>query len=238
MFCVKCGHQLPDGANFCVNCGAPSVANQAAKQILNTASQVAASVSPSSSVMMGVNEVARATGVGAAQVAGTVAKTKILTTSIVVAIVIAGIILYNMFFVVKPIDVVEKFIKAINEKDINTAVSCFDPKYEKAYTATSNILGTFIGVSIKDVADLFPMLFDFAKSKDPSVQDLYIKVVRVVSEETTDNTAKVVVALEASDGPKGKLLDSGTSVFYLSKFNSGWRIVDIKDLNQKKTKAK
>ncbi len=134
-----------------------------------------------------------------------------------------------MFFVVKPVDVVEKFIRAVNEKDINTAVTCLDPKYEKAYNSTNNILGAFIGVSIKDVADLLPMFFDFAKSKDSSVQDLYIKLVRVVSEETTDNTAKIAVALEASDGPKGRLLGSGINVFYLSKFNSGWRIVDIKD---------
>lgn len=233
MFCVKCGHKLPEGANFCVNCGAPRVVDQSGYQISNdTARQITVGdINPPLPVMEGIHKFSSAAGVSAVQLARNAVKTKILTVSIVAAIVAAGIILYNMFFVVKPIDIVEKFIKAVNEKDINMAISCFDPKYEKAYNATSNILESFIGVNMKDVADLFPMLFDFAKSEDPSVQDLYIKVVRVISEETTDNTAKVVVALEARDGPNGKLLDSGASVFYLSRFNSGWRIVDIKDQN-------
>lgn len=48
------------------------------------------------------------------------------------------------------------------------------------------------------------------------MQDLYIKVTRVISEETADNATKVVVAVEARDGPNGRLFNSGTCVFYLS----------------------
>lgn len=68
-----------------------------------------------------------------------------------------------------PSDNIYEFIECINAKDLNTAVTYIDPKYEKAYNATSNILEKVIGFNIKDFFDIAPVLLDFVKAENGSL---------------------------------------------------------------------
>jgi carbon monoxide dehydrogenase subunit G len=154
---------------------------------------------------------------------------KIMATVITVAIVAAGGILFNMFFVEKPIDVVDKLINAINEKDINTAMSCMDPAEEKLYKAGSSILSGFIGVNLTDVADLLPGLFKYMQSSGDMKADLKLEVTDVVSQEISGDDATVVVRVKAlSTDENGRASDdAGEAKFWLHKFNAGWRITKL-----------
>ena len=43
----------------------------------------------------------------------------------------------------KPIDTVVTFFDSINNKDINTAVSCLEPKYQRLFNLTKNFTKNF-----------------------------------------------------------------------------------------------
>lgn|GEM_PF-2667142 len=237
MFCPKCGSELTVGANFCGGCGAPvsplpNILNSAGQQVQNSATQIDSNaVNATGAFGAGVTQLAGTAATGAAQVAGAAVKGKLIAASITTAIVVAGIILYNMFFVTKPLDIVNQFINAVNEKDLNAAVSCFDPKYEKAYKATSGILSNFIGgVEITDIADLFPLLYELAGESSGDKTDLMLNIKGVTSQEVNEETAVITLQLEAQATNSGGQVttEEGPGTFYLKKFNVGWRIVEIK----------
>lgn len=224
MFCPNCGTELPAGANYCGSCGSRAAFVSGSGKSIPVSNRH--SFNAARSVASSINQVAGATTVVAAQALGGAVRGKVTAVALTAAIVAAGIILYNMFFVTKPLDVVYKFFNALNEKDINTAMTCVDPKYEKMYNATSNILESFIGVSIRDVADLFPALLEFAKYESGDTSDIRFEIKRVVSEDIAGDRATVVIDVEVQD-ETGQTVDGGLGTVYLQKFNEGWRIVDL-----------
>lgn len=224
MFCPYCGTELPAGARFCSGCGTRAAFNSGPGNGASMLSQP--TINDARFLASGVNQAAGAAGMVVAQAAGGAVRAKFTAVALTAAIVTAGIILYNMFFVTKPHDVVYKFFNALNEKDFNTAITCLDPKYEKMYNATSNILQSFIGISLKDVADLFPALFEFAQYESGDTSDVRFEVKDIVSEEISGDKATVVVNLEVKD-ETGKVVDGGNGAIYLQQFNDGWRIIDM-----------
>lgn len=222
MFCGKCGASNNPGTRFCGQCGHPLPAVPG--QVNSSPGAVG---NPISSIP-GAPMMAQSVAAGAGQVARTAVNAKILGVVITAAIVTAGIILYNMFFVQKPMDIVEKFIAAINEKDMNTAISCLDPAVEKAYKAGSSILSNFIGgVEITDLVDLGPALMEMMHANGDAT-DLQMEVEKV-SEQTSGNDSIIVVKIKAietnSEGAQNT--EEGNSTFKLHKYNDGWRISDF-----------
>lgn len=129
----------------------------------------------------------------------------------------------------RPYDTIEKFVDSYNRKDINSVVSCLDPAIEKAYLATSNILATFIGVQIQDVADLFPALFQIMQGHSDDKTD-YTLGVKELSTTIDDELAVVEVELTENFTNRSGDVTSNTvrTKFHLKMFDDEWRIVDAR----------
>lgn len=222
MFCGKCGASNTPGTRFCGQCGhpLPDVAGQAAPSPGVVGNQI-----PS---MAGTPMIAQSVASGAGQVARSAVNAKILGVVITAAIVTAGIILYNMFFVQKPMDVIEKFVQSINEKDINTAVTCFNPAYEKTYNATSNLLSGFIGFNLTDLADLCPGIVEFAHASGDAT-DLQMEVGEVLSQQTSgsDEIIRVNIKVTETDSNGNQTTNDVPTTFTMHKYNQGWRISNM-----------
>lgn len=229
MYCENCGAAMAPGRNFCGKCG-NSISNN---NILGQADSIRFSPQParqgfqqnlaaSTSIPGFTGDVSR----GVVQTATSAIMGRVIIAAVSAAIIIAGIILYNMFFVTHPHDVVEKFFNAINEKDLNTAISCLDPQYEKLYNVSDKILGNVFGVGLKDVSDLLPFIYNFQQAQSGDDTDRFIELEKTVSETITNNTAVVVVQVSEKD-EDGNRIDGGTGEINLKKFNEGWRIVSM-----------
>ncbi|MDD3894534.1 MAG: hypothetical protein PHU36_05880 [Syntrophomonadaceae bacterium] len=222
MYCTKCGSPIISGAIFCNVCG-----NKIESEVFSQANLV--NTSPAGQVLPNASAAVMATATpiaaGAAKTVSTAVSAKIITAIIISAMIGAGIFLYNMFFVVEPVDIVNKFVQAINEKDVNAAISCMDPTTEKTYTAASSILSGVIGVEITDVMDLLPGLLEMSGSP----VDLQMEITDVVSQFISGNDATVVVNIKAlaTDENGIQTPEGGQSSFRLHKFNDGWRITSF-----------
>lgn len=146
---------------------------------------------------------------------------------VIIVIIAAGYFLYNTFIVEKPEDVVNKFIQAFNERDLNTAVTCFDPKYERAYNLTNKILNSVVGFNISDFSDALPFMLEYVKAEDENYTDIYLDITDIVSKQINGDKATILASIKATN-EYGKVIDGGNSYFYLKKFNAGWRIIDMK----------
>ncbi|NHM27193.1 hypothetical protein G7K71_09385 [Desulfofundulus sp. TPOSR] len=176
----------------------------------------------------GVGQTAEAVASGVAQASGMAIQAKIIAVSVALGVIIAGIVLYNMFFATSPVDTVTKFVNALNERDYNAAIECLDPKISKAFKATSNILSHFIGINITDILELFPALYEMTK---PYGGDIKINVKEVVFEESRGDNARVKINAEIIDIDEAgnARTEQWAPTFYLKKFEEGWRIAGIQD---------
>lgn len=239
MFCFKCGTKLQDGALFCHSCGSKTIdinslessnvnpnTNTPYTSYSNTASELASASRTTGTAAANIVTTAVSTGAKTAKIA---LKAKILFSTIVLAMITAGVILYNMFFATSPMKTVDKFIGAINDKDMNTAIECMDPKYEKMYKAGTSLLGGVLGFDIKDVLDLSPAIFDIAKANGMKA-DLKIEKSKVIKEEKNGDKATVVIEIKAEsvDDNGKKDTETGQATFMLEKFDEGWRIIEFK----------
>lgn len=230
MFCTRCGARLGSRDRYCSSCGSPVGApSDPAGAFQNAAAQFADSAgSMVGQLEAGATQAAGAVASGAAQAAGMAIQAKVIAASVAAGVVIAAIVLYNVFFVTGPLDTVRKFINALNERDYNAAVECLDPKISKAFKATSNILSHFIGINITDILDLFPALYEMTK---PYGGDIKINVKEVVFEESRGDNARVKINAEIIDIDEAgnARTEQWAPTFYLKKFEEGWRIADIQD---------
>lgn len=222
MFCGKCGASNTPETRFCGQCGhpLPDAAGPAASSPGVVGRQI--------SSLAGTPMIAQNVAAGAGQVARSAVNAKILGVVITAAIVTAGIILYNMFFVQKPMDTIEKFIQAFNEKDVNTMVSCLNPAYEKTYNATSNLLSGILGFNITDLADLCPGIVELAHASGDAT-DMQMEIGEVLSQQTSGNDeiirVNLLVTETASNGSQEKNVIPTT--FTMHKYNEGWRISNM-----------
>lgn len=156
-------------------------------------------------------------------------KTKVVVIPLALIIIISSVFFYNMFISSQPVNIVKKFVSALNDKDINKIVTCIDPKQEKVYKATSSILKTFIKVDLQDIADLVPAFYDYSKAYG-NYADLHIEILDIVSSSTSGSKSTVVlnVKITSIDQDNRKTTETGESIFYLKKFDEGWRIVDFR----------
>lgn len=221
MFCPTCGNSLASGARFCGKCGQPTVGGDNPLNAVQQEKNLAPNIPAMANAAHGAEAAAGHT-------VHNVKNAKIIGVVITLAIVAAGVILFNMFFLVKPSDTVEKFIQAINEKDVDTAMSCMDPAYEKTYQAGSSLLSGLLGVEISDLAELIPGMVEIMHASGDST-DLKMEVIGIVSEDVSGNDAIVIVKIRgtSTDSSGHEKTEEGNSTFKLQKFNDGWRIVEF-----------
>lgn len=149
--------------------------------------------------------------------------------ALVIALAAAGFLVFNTFLAEKPAKTVYKFIEAINNKDINTAMECMDPKDEKLYYAASKIAGEFLGVNPTDIADLLPGTIELLQDSGEMKADLQMEITDIVSQEVNGDYATVVTHIKGiSTDENGQVTrDEGQATFKLQKFDVGWRIVNF-----------
>lgn len=158
---------------------------------------------------------------------------------VVIALVFS---IYCTFFVTTPSDVVEKFFNSIDNADLNSAITCVDPKYEKAFNAASTLLNPILGFSGKDAADLMPALFGSDPSFKPNGNSRYN--VEIISSKIEGQKMNEFLNKVSKYGPGkevGNLLgetafvtakyndktgDRIERIIKLKKFDEGWRIID------------
>jgi hypothetical protein len=223
MFCPFCGNQTDGNGKFCGRCGGDLSGSmaKAAGQTATSAVKAATGAGINAGAASAGGTVARA----AVEATSSAVKAKLIYGAVLAAIVTGGILLYNIFFATGPIDVVHKFINAVNEKDINMAMECMDPTYERAYGAASNLAGEFLGVSLTDAADLLPAFMEFSGSP----VDMQVREGAVIEEQASGDSAVIVMELigEMTDENGATTEETGEQTFYLEKFEEGWRITDM-----------
>lgn len=225
MYCAKCGAAMASGVSFCGKCGNPTVAGYALGQV-NPIGFSPQPVNQSLAIGSPLAGFGGEKSGGIVQTTNRAIKSKVIIASITAAIVIAGILLYNMLLVTHPHDIVEKFFNAINEKDLHTAITCLDPQYEKLYNVSDKILGNAFGFGLKDVSDLLPFIFNLQNAQNNGSSDRLIELEKVVSETIAGDSAEVIVQVSEKDG-NGNRIDGATGKINLKKFNEGWRIVGM-----------
>lgn len=230
MFCGQCGQTVDAADLFCQNCGNPRGARGDASGQNAVPGQEAVPATAGGAPVAG-GAMGAAAVQGTVQAAGGAFRVIMLLVVLAVAVTaVAGGVYYFVLNEPGPADTVEKFIDAVNEKDLNTAMECVDPMYEKAYKGASGIIGGLVGVEVVDLADMFPALFAFSSELTGDKTDYAMEVVRVESENVSGDTAEVVVVIAASrTDSAGRQVENleERSLFYLEKFSEGWRIVDI-----------
>jgi ketosteroid isomerase-like protein len=204
LFCSKCGSPLQEGVNFCPACGNP---------LQNTNSNISP-LTPT--VNMTIN----------APIQNISSKNLFRIIGIVTCLVLFSCFIYIMFASNRPISTVEKFVAAINEKDINKAMKYMDPKYEKLYKSSSKLLSGILGTpELTDMADLLPGLLEIEGVKT----DLHLTIDNVLIQDINGDKATIKILLKAkqTDENGNVTYDSGETVFILKKFSEGWRILTV-----------
>jgi len=162
----------------------------------------------------------------------------------IVVILVTAFSVYLSFFVTTPADITKKLFNSLDNNDCNTAFSCLNPKYEKAYKALSNITGGLLGISLSDAADLLPVFEESGLYQDPYYDfDVEIVSTEIQGSKINDFTEQVGQKVEGI----GNLLGSealvtinysdpytgarGTEVVTLENFDDyGWRVVSSSSL--------
>lgn len=120
-------------------------------------------------------------------------------------------------------------VKTINSHDFDTVFSCFEPKYEKVFKLSSKFTNNRYGIGLSEALDV---LGDFATNGKYSQVTAVITDVRTI--KSNGDLSRIEVNIEviassddAEDDFMETFLVNGENVFYLKKFEEGWRIIDI-----------
>jgi hypothetical protein len=127
-----------------------------------------------------------------------------------------------------PEPVVERFLRAFNDKDVNVLLACVDPRQERLFRASFRIVEKLTGgwFPVEDVLELVPGLYQ-AFQKDLS-EDFSLRDVQVYRATINGEEAQVPVILTASARSRGVVKDARQRMqFRLRRFDEGWRIVGI-----------
>lgn len=226
MFCTNCGFKNQQGDRFCKGCGKPiggfTETNAEVGSMNRDGAPMGAPIPAYSSSTFVPNT--------QSSIAYPKHKKNVKAVWIsiftAVGLAIAGYMLYFLLLAPKPMDIVNKFVGALSNKDIKTAVSCLDPKYEKLYKGLNGILSNVTGMSIDDVVQALPALSQFSGGKT----DFNVYITDIVSQNTDGNSATVRVRLEmknpAMQGQSDIAPAELTFILNRSLFD-GWRITSF-----------
>jgi len=216
-FCTGCGNSVSDTDQFCRSCGAPQGASLPGRQSAPAQPGPTPAAVPSAAASVG--QVAARAAVPAAMYWAIAA--------VVVAAAVGGIAGYPAWQRHEAAAVAERFINAVDQKDMNTALSCMDPMVEKQYKSVGNITQGLLGVSLSDVANLVPLLFSGMQEITGDQTNYHMRVVQVVSDEVSGDSATVVLRVEMTNVDQNGATQTTTQNLSakLRHFDVGWRIV-------------
>jgi hypothetical protein len=123
---------------------------------------------------------------------------------------------------------VKRFLRAINDKDLNLLLTCVDAKQERMFRASLRLIEKFTGgrLPVDDLLELVPGLYQLLQ--DRASEDINVRVVRVGKGRVTGEAAEVPATLIVSTTSRG-LENAQEHIlrFMLRRFKEGWRIVGI-----------
>ncbi len=127
-----------------------------------------------------------------------------------------------------PEPVVERFLQALNEKDVNTMLTCIDPKQERMFRASFRLAEKLTGgkLPMEDLLELIPGLYQIFQDRIGA--DFNYRNVQVYRAKANGGDAEVPVMLTASTRKGALQNDQVQRVrFVMRQFDDGWRIVGI-----------
>lgn len=126
-----------------------------------------------------------------------------------------------------PSEVVYKFMNALNEKDLNTALTCIDPRYERAADAIIKIIDAHYKINLKDIAEILPALFDSMQASSSSYSDFRITVNRINKKYVDDSRAvlSVTITMETISPSGNSEKEVVTDDVEVRKFSDEWRMM-------------
>jgi hypothetical protein len=127
-----------------------------------------------------------------------------------------------------PEPVVERFLQALNDKDLNVMLGCIDPRQERMFRASFRLVEKFTGgkLPVEDLLDLLPGLYQIFQDK--LATDFSFRNVQVYRAKANGGNIDVPVILTASTRNGSTQQDQVQRVrFVLHQFEEGWRIVGI-----------
>jgi hypothetical protein len=120
--------------------------------------------------------------------------------------------------------VVRKYIQALNDKDISALLSCVDPKQERMFRGTVQLIEKLTGFPVEKLLDIVPGLTQTFRGN--LYEDFSISDVRVLRRTLNGDDAELTVALRASFRSGSNIRAEQDVVrFALHEFgDAGWRI--------------
>jgi uncharacterized membrane protein YvbJ len=179
MFCPKCGSDVDQQNSFCTVCGNP----------IDFEDQHSSASEKTQASLHSINNV---------------------PSKIIIGVIIAAVSILLIFICYKPQPqhTVTRYIKAINNNDIDRIMSCLEPEVENHFKELE--------------ADEQARELNY-------LQAFSINDHKILSKEIDGNEAEILVAAVVdypdSDEPEPEMVK-----FLLKKFNKGWRIVDMEYL--------
>ena len=207
MFCIHCGVPLPDGANFCPDCGRPQAGEIPPRETVPPAPAPAGAAAPPPVSPTGAVQTVQAVQ-GAAAAAGAVKKGfslgKLLITLLLAGALSGGVFVVYREVTADPTDdireTVSDFQTAYNRRDVMGMLDCFDPAYTAIYEGALSLVGDLAGF---DVAALADGLFGLAAVLPPEAVGVDYPHLEVRVEAVNfldDNNAEVTLTLLLSEG--------------------------------------
>lgn len=145
-----------------------------------------------------------------------------------VAIIIVIALLVGTVTAVKIINSPKRYIKATistmqnayNSADLDTMMTCFEPKVQKLYSGANSLFGSFTGMDLSMVTSLLPFAsYLNEESDDDSNSTLPEMNITVESIEMTSNTTATVTCVV-----KFGSLDSEQTTIDMVKMDKQWYI--------------
>lgn len=128
----------------------------------------------------------------------------------------------------RPEPVVERFLRAVNDKDINVMLTCVDPRQERMFRASFRLVEKFTGgrLPVEDLLELLPGLYQLLR--DNTGFDVGISRFQVYRAKLTGPDTLVPVWLTEVRRPGDVQQPTTIRVgFHVHEFEEGWRIVGI-----------
>lgn len=127
-----------------------------------------------------------------------------------------------------PEPVVERFLRSVNDKDLNVMLSCIDPRQERMFRASFRLVEKITGgnLPVQDLLELVPGLYQIFRNNldaDFSVQDFHVYRAKVDGDEAE---VPIILTVFTRSGAITKA-EKLRLHFTMHRFDADWRIVGI-----------